>query len=238
MTVVAPDPPHPRSARFGLGPMARRLRRVEGGPLPVLLGLVLLWGVFAWKNEHFLSARNLTNLVLQIAAMGTISAGIVLVLLLGEIDLSVGAVSGLCAAVMAVLDVQRGLAAVPSLVVAVAAGALIGLFQGLWFTRFRVPSFVVTLAGLLAWQGALLYVLGSTGTINIYDPVIDALTGVFLPPWLGWVSGKPRAAQGFASTLSEWRSSRSPARSPRAGASSRPRVSWPSISPRGAGRSC
>jgi D-xylose transport system permease protein len=189
MTVTAPDPPHARSAHARLGSIARRLRRVEAGPLPVLLGLLLLWGVFDWQNEHFLSARNLTNLVLQIAAMGTMSVGVVLVLLLGEIDLSVGAVSGLSAAVMAVLDVQRGAGAVPSLLGAVAVGAAIGLFQGIWFTRFRVPSFVVTLAGLLAWQGALLRVLGSTGTINIYDPAIDGLTGIFLPPWLGWVFG-------------------------------------------------
>jgi D-xylose transport system permease protein len=189
MTASAPDPVHPPSVRLWSRSVARRLRGVEAGPLPVLLGLLLLWGVFAWQNEHFLSARNLTNLVLQIAAMGTMSVGIVLVLLLGEIDLSVGAVSGLGAAVMAVLDVQRGLGPGPSILAGVATGASIGLFQGFWFTRFRVPSFVVTLAGLLAWQGALLRVLGSTGTLNIYDPAIDGLTGIFLPPWLGWVFG-------------------------------------------------
>ena len=108
MTAVAPNPTrptHPAPAAPPLGSWRERLRRTEMGSLPVLLGLVLLWGVFASQNENFLSARNLTNLVLQIAAMGTMSVGIVLVLLLGEIDLSVGAVSGLCAAVMAVLNV-------------------------------------------------------------------------------------------------------------------------------------
>jgi D-xylose transport system permease protein len=193
MTGRAPasDTPQGEAARRERGPrtLAQRLRGMETGSLPVLVGLALLWGIFASQNEHFLSARNLTNLVLQIAAMGTMSVGIVLVLLLGEIDLSVGAVSGLCAAVMAVLDVQYGMGAVPSLLAAVATGAAIGLFQGLWLTRFRVPSFVVTLAGLLAWQGALLRVLGPTGTINLYDPAIDGLTGIFLPPWLGWVVG-------------------------------------------------
>jgi D-xylose transport system permease protein len=169
------------------GSLARRIWQADMGSLPVLVGLVLIWGLFGSQNEHFLSPRNLTNLVLQIAAMGTISVGIVLVLLLGEIDLSAGAVSGLCAAVMAILNVQKGVGAVPSLLAAVAVGAAIGLFQGFWFTRFRVPSFVVTLAGLLAWQGALLWALGSTGTINVYDPLIDGLAATFLPRWLGWV---------------------------------------------------
>lgn len=169
-----------------VGARMDRLRRSDTGSLPVLLGLVVIWGVFSSQNENFLSARNITNLVLQIAAMGTMSVGIVLVLLLGEIDLSVGAVSGLCAAVMAVFNVQRGMGPVPSLVAGVGTGAVIGCFQGLWFTRFRVPSFVVTLAGLLAFQGALLWVLGSTGTINVYDPVIDGLAGTFLPSWMGW----------------------------------------------------
>lgn len=173
-------------AKGGLSGLVQRLRQQEASSLPVILGLVLIWGVFGSQNENFLSARNLTNLLLQIAAMGTISVGIVLVLLLGEIDLSVGAVSGLSAAVMAILNVQRGMGAALSLVAGILTGALIGFFQGLWFTRFRVPSFVVTLAGLLAWQGALLWVLGSTGTINVYDPLIDALAGTFLPPWLGW----------------------------------------------------
>ena len=167
----------------------RRARGGSAGPLPVLLGLVVVWAVFAAQNDRFLSARNLTNLVLQIAAMGTMAVGVVLVLLLGEIDLSVGAVSGLGAAAMAVLDVQAGTGPVASLVAGVATGAGIGVFQGLWITRFRVPSFVVTLAGLLAWQGALLRVLGSTGTVNLSDPPLVALAGAFLPPLAGWALG-------------------------------------------------
>jgi D-xylose transport system permease protein len=172
-----------------LAAIAKRLGPAEASSLRVLLGLVLIWGVFAFQNENFLSARNLTNLVLQIAAMGTISVGVVLILFLGEIDLSVGAVSGFGAAVMAVLNVQHGVRAELALLAGVLVGALIGTFQGLWFTRFRIPSFVVTLAGLLTWQGALLWMLGSTGTINVLDPMIQGLTGTFLPAWLGWVLG-------------------------------------------------
>ncbi|WP_437288201.1 sugar ABC transporter permease [Sorangium sp. So ce406] len=183
--MAAPAPPEAGS----LSAIARRLRQGDASSLPVLLGLVLIWGIFASQNENFLSARNLTNLVLQIAAMGTISVGIVLVLLLGEIDLSVGAVSGMSAAVMAILNVQHGVSPALSLLAGVATGAAIGLAQGLWFTRFRVPSFVVTLAGLLAWQGALLWVLGTTGTVNVYDPLISGLAGTFLSPALGWALG-------------------------------------------------
>ena len=164
----------------------RRVSQGELGSLPVLIGLVAIWLTFYLANERFLSAVNLTNLMLQISAMGALSAGIVLVLLLGEIDLSVGAVSGLAAAVMAVLNVKYDWPAVPSLLAGLLTGAAIGLFQGLWITRFRVPSFVVTLAGLLGWQGALLYVLGGTGTVNINDGLITGLTGTFFEPSIAW----------------------------------------------------
>ncbi|WP_437724707.1 sugar ABC transporter permease [Sorangium sp. So ce861] len=189
----------------GLSALARRLRQGDASSLPVLLGLILIWGIFASQNENFVSARNLTNLVLQIAAMGTISVGIVLVLLLGEIDLSVGAVSGVSAAVVAILNVQHGVSPALSLVAGVATGASIGLVQGFWFTRFRVPSFVVTLAGLLAWQGALLWVLGTTGTVNVYDPLIAGLAGTFLSPGLGWALGALCVGMAIFGQAVTWR---------------------------------
>ena len=110
-----------------------------------------------------------------------------LVLLLGEIDLSVGAVSGLCAAIMAVLAVQKGWSPYLAIAAAVLAGTAIGLFQGSMFTRFGIPSFVVTLAGLLAWQGAQLEVLGETGTINLTEPKITGLTSTFYSDTVGWI---------------------------------------------------
>lgn len=167
----------------------RRLRQGELGPLPALLALALIWAAFQIANPNFLSPRNLSNLVSQTAAVGTISVGVVLVLLLGEIDLSVGQVSGLSAAVMTVLNVQHGIPGPIAIIAGIVAGALIGLLQGFWITRFGVPSFIVTLAGLIGWQGALLYVLGETGTININDPVIIGLTGTFLSPVVGWAMG-------------------------------------------------
>src|SRR5919204_6664568 len=92
-------------------PRADFLRRFLSGDLGflrVILGLVIIWAIFYSQNTRFLSAENLTNLVLQITAVGLISVGVVLVLLLGEIDLSVGALSGLAAAVMAVLVTKNG----------------------------------------------------------------------------------------------------------------------------------
>jgi D-xylose transport system permease protein len=167
----------------------RRITQGELGSLPVIAGLVVIWIVFQSLNQNFLSPRNLTNLMVQIADIGTISVGIVLVLLLGEIDLSVGSVSGLGTGVMAVLQVKHGVPAIIAVPIGILTGTLIGLIQGFWFTRFKIPSFVVTLAGLLAWQGALILVLGTTGTINLFDPGIDAIAGSFLTIPQGWIIG-------------------------------------------------
>src|SRR3954469_1908783 len=154
------------------GPLAILTRL---GSLRVFLVLAVIWIIFQTQNSNFLSAFNLTNLVLQISAVGMISIGITLILLLGEIDLSVGAVSGLCAAVMAVLNTKHGWGPIPAVAAALAVGAAIGALNGFFVTRFDIPSFVVTLAGLLAWQGALLQVLGNTGTINLNDDTIVGL---------------------------------------------------------------
>ena len=170
-------------------PRADFLRRfIQGdlGELRVILGLVVIWAVFQIQEDRFLTATNLTNLVLQITGVALISVGVVLVLLLGEIDLSVGAVSGVCAAIMAVLTVKHGWSPYLGIAAGVFAGTAIGLFQGTVFTRFGVPSFVVTLAGLLGWQGAHLDVLGETGTVNITDGKIVGLTGTFYSDAVGW----------------------------------------------------
>jgi D-xylose transport system permease protein len=164
----------------------RRLTQGELGSLPVVLGLAAVWIYFQSENSNFLSSGNITNLMLQIAAMGTIAVGVVMVLLLGEIDLSVGSVSGLSAATMAVLNVKEGWAAPQAIGAGLVVGAGIGLVQGLWVTKLRVPSFVVTLAGLLAWQGAQLHVLGSTGSINVTDPTITDLQFTFFSDGVGW----------------------------------------------------
>jgi ABC-type xylose transport system permease subunit len=158
-------------ASQGLGGFLRvflgRLRSGDLGSLPVVIGLVVIWAVFQSQNNAFLSSRNLVNLTQQSAATGTIALGIVLVLLLGEIDLSVGSISGLSAAILAVGFVNHGWALPLAIVVSLLAGALVGALYGLLYTRFGVPSFVITLAGLLGFLGLQLKVLGEEGSINI-----------------------------------------------------------------------
>ncbi|MGF7236553.1 MAG: sugar ABC transporter permease [Frankia sp.] len=163
-----------------------RLRAGELGSLPVIVGLIVIWTVFQTQNSNFLTANNLTNLSLQMAATGTIAVGVFVILLLGEIDLSVGWVSGLAASVMAVLEVKHGWNPILAIVAAIVVGAAIGAFQGSVFAIFGVPSFIVTLAGFIAWQGVLLKVLGKDGSINLPTNAITKLTSTFFTDVTGW----------------------------------------------------
>ncbi|WP_251451509.1 sugar ABC transporter permease [Microbacterium sp. Marseille-Q6648] len=176
-----------------------RVRGGDLGSLPVIVGLVLIWTVFQAMNPVFLSSTNLVNLTMQCAAIGTIALGIVLVLLVGEIDLSVGSVSGLAAAVLAVTFVQLQWHSILALLAAVAAGALVGLVYGFLYTRFGLPSFVITLAGLLGFLGLQLWVLGDTGSINLpFDSfIVQFAQQMFLPAWASYVLAVAAAA-GYA----------------------------------------
>jgi D-xylose transport system permease protein len=164
-----------------------QIARGELGELRVLFGLALIWTIFQIANDRFLTSGNLTNLSLQITAVGTISIGVVLVLLLGEIDLSVGAVSGLAASVMAALTVNHAWSPELAILAGLGVGAAIGLFNGLMVTVVGIPSFIVTLAASLAIVGAQLDVLSEQGTINIpQGPILD-LTQTFYDPIVGWI---------------------------------------------------
>ncbi len=163
-----------------------RIGSGELGALPVVFGLALIWTYFELQDTHFLTPRNLSNLVLQVSVSGTIAIGVVLVLLLGEIDLSVGSVAGATAAVLGVLVVDDNWPWWAGILAMVATGALIGAFQGAWYAFLRVPSFVVTLAGLLVWLGVQLHVLGDAGTLNVFDAHITAVASTFLPHAWGW----------------------------------------------------
>lgn len=179
--------------------------RVRGGDLgavPVVVGIVVIWTVFQLLNPVFLSSENLSNLTMQCAAIGTIALGVVLVLLVGEIDLSVGSVSGLAAAVLAVTFVQLQWPLIVSVVAAMAVGCLVGLLYGYLFTRFGLPSFVITLAGLLGFLGLQLWVLGETGSIAFpFDAwIVQFAQQMFLPAWASYVVAV-LAAGAFAFTL-------------------------------------
>ena len=201
--------------RLGL----QRVRQGELGPLPVILGLIVIALYFGSQTSWvFLNARNMSNLVLQIAAIGAVAIGIVLVLLLGEIDLSVGSIAGLTSAILGVLIVYHDWPWWLAIIVMLAVGAGIGAFQGAWFAYFGVPAFVVTLAGYLAWQGVQLRVLGSNGTVNVFEPHIDKIAGSYLPTYWGWALGVGVAAVYAAMNLLKQMRRR------RAGLSSQPLV--------------
>lgn len=157
------------------------------GFLQVLIGIIAIWTIFALLNPNFLSPTNLTNLSLQIVAVAAIGMGVVLVLLLGQIDLSIGSISGLGATAMAALNIQLGVPPLLAVIAALLGGALIGLLQGLIIAGFGVPSFIVTLGGLIGWQGLQLFIFDFTGAMNISDPLLLGLTATFFPPWVGWL---------------------------------------------------
>jgi D-xylose transport system permease protein len=158
-----------------------RVRSGDLGNLPILIGILLIVVVFSSLTEFFLTTRNFVNLILQMTALTTIAIGIVFVLLLGEIDLSVGFVSGVAAVAMARLSVEEGLPWFLAIAGALVVGAVIGLIQGSIITRFNVPSFVVTLAGLLIWNGVVLIAIAGRGTFGIDDDVIQGISNAFLP---------------------------------------------------------
>jgi simple sugar transport system permease protein/D-xylose transport system permease protein len=168
--------------------LVARVRGGDLGSLPVIVGVVVIWTVFQALNPVFLSSTNLVNLTMQCAAIGTIALGVVLVLLVGEIDLSVGSVAGVAAAVLAVTFVQLQWNAVLAVIVALAIGCVIGLLYGFLLTRFGLPSFVVTLAGLLGFLGLQLWVLGESGSINLpFDSwIVHFAQQLFLPPWASY----------------------------------------------------
>ncbi|WP_262705488.1 MULTISPECIES: sugar ABC transporter permease [Streptomyces] len=147
-------------------------RRVGGGTLgavPVVLGLLAIWIIFQVLNSHFLSPRNLSNLSVDIVGTGMIAVGVIFVLLIGEIDLSVGSVSGLASALYAVLNVNLGMPEPPAIILGVLCGTAVGLVHGFFTAVVGVPAFVVTLAGLLGWYGLMLSIMGAYGTINLDD---------------------------------------------------------------------
>lgn len=163
-----------------------KLKSGDLGMLPVIAGLIIIWTVFALKESAFLTSFNLTNLALQISAIGIMSIGVVWVLLLGEIDLAIGSISGLAAAAATVLNLDHGVPGWLSVLIGLAVGAATGLFQGLVITLLRVPSFIVSLAGLIGFQGMLLWTLGEGGTRNITDGFTLDLTDTFFGPAVAW----------------------------------------------------
>jgi D-xylose transport system permease protein len=166
-----------------------RVKSGDLGSLPVVVGLVIIWTVFTSLNPVFLSANNLVNLLFDCSTIGVISLGIVCVLMVGQIDLSVGSMSGFASALVGMLWVNEGWPVWLAIVAAIAVGAAVGALYALLLNRLGMPSFIATLSGLLAILGLQLYVLGSSGSINLpYNTaMVDLGQLIVLPPVASYV---------------------------------------------------
>src|SRR6185503_124320 len=158
---------HAAGVGGAIGAFLDRVRSGDLGSLPVAVGLIIIWTVFTTLNPVFLSSSNLVNLLFDCSTVGVISLGIVCVLMVGEIDLSVGSISGFASAMVGTLWVNQGWPVALAIVAALAVGGFIGALYALLFNRLGLPSFVSTLAGLLAVLGLQLYILGAAGLINL-----------------------------------------------------------------------
>ena len=192
-----------------LGAIVRRryeaLKAGDVGNLPIIVALIVIVGFFYWKNDAYLTAGNFTNLMTQMAGVTTIAIGVVFVLLLGEIDLSIGFVSGIAGVVVAELQIPDGsweVKGVVAIVIAVACTALIGGIQGSFVALVGIPSFVVTLAGLLFWQGVILQVIGGQGVIVVEDTTINNVANYFFSDRDGLIIAVAASALYAAGTLS------------------------------------
>ncbi|KQN71574.1 MULTISPECIES: ABC transporter permease [unclassified Devosia] len=183
-----------------------RVRSGDLGMLPVMVGLVLISVVFTALNPVFLAPNNLVNLLFDCATVGVISLGIVCVLMLGEIDLSVGSMSGLASAIIGVLWVNTGMPLPVAIIAALATGAFVGFVYAIFYTRLGMPSFVATLAGLLALLGLQLYLLGATGSINLpfQSDLVRFGQTMIMPDWLSYLLA---ILPGAVIAITGWRTS-------------------------------
>ena len=164
-----------------------RVKAGDIGSLPAVLGLIVLCLVFGSMSSVFLTPGNFANLITQAAAVIVIAMGLVFVLLLGEIDLSAGYTAGVTGAVLVILITNEGQPWYIALIASIAVGALLGFVLGSLVARLGIPSFVVTLAAFLAFQGILLLLAGEGGTIRIEDPTILAVENPNMSPTVSWI---------------------------------------------------
>ncbi|HST17161.1 MAG TPA: hypothetical protein VLK36_05795 [Gaiellaceae bacterium] len=178
----------------GLGVFVRRqwdaLKSGDVGPLPVIVALIVITIFFTSKASVFFTAVNFNNLLVQTAGTTLIAIGVVFVLLIGEIDLSIGYVSGIGGVVVAELQqsgTNHNFGGIGAILLALAAGAAIGILQGSVIALVGVPSFVVTLAGLLVWQGVILRALGTEGVIGIQNHTVNKIASYYFSDAWGWL---------------------------------------------------
>lgn len=157
--------------------------------LALLIAIALIWAFFFWKTEGgFLTPRNMSNLMRQMAITGIVACGMSLVIIAGEIDLSVGSLLGLLGGIAAVLDVTHGLPLPVNLIAVLAIGLVLGLFNGYLTAYLHIPSFIVGLGGMLAYRGIVLGITDGVTVAPVSDNMVQIGQG-YLPPQLGVALG-------------------------------------------------
>ena len=176
-----------QTVRISLRERLRAVAAGDLGPLPVIIGLAAVWIFFQTQNGNFLTSRNLSNLTLQMAVTAILAMAVVLVMVTGEIDLSLGSVTGVTSALLGILLTNHHWSVATALVATFALGLGIGLLQGVITVFVGVPSFIVTLGGFLAWAGVQLSLIGPAGNLPVNNNTIAAIGNNYLGHTTAWL---------------------------------------------------
>ena len=172
-----------------IGTFVRRVKEGQLGSFPVILALVVIVIVFQTADSNFISPANLVNLSTQVAFLAILALGINLILLLGEIDLSLAQLGGLAASLLGVLVVRQGVPPLIALVIMLLLGLVVGAVQGWFFAVVGIPAFVVTLAGLLAFTGLTLTTLGTQKNLSMSETFAFDFASYYFPAIWAYVFG-------------------------------------------------
>jgi len=176
-----------QTVRISLHERLRALAAGDLGALPVIIGLAAVWIFFQTQNSNFLTSRNLSNLTLQMAVTAILAMAVVLVMVTGEIDLSLGSVTGVTSALLGILLTNHHWSVATALAATFALGLGIGLLQGAITVFVGVPSFIVTLGGFLAWAGVQLALIGPAGNLPVNNNTIAAIGNSYLGHTTAWL---------------------------------------------------
>lgn len=172
-----------------IGTFVRRVKEGQLGSFPVILALIVIVIVFQSADSNFISPANLVNLSTQVAFLAILALGINLILLLGEIDLSLAQLGGLAASLLGVLVVRQGVPPALALIIMLLLGLVVGAIQGWFFAVVGIPAFVVTLAGLLAFTGLTLTTLGTQKNLSMSDTFAFDFASFYFPAIWAYIFG-------------------------------------------------
>ena len=172
-----------------VGTFIRRVKEGQLGSFPVIFALVVIVIVFQSADSNFISPANLVNLSTQVAFLAILALGINLILLLGEIDLSLAQLGGLAASLLGVLVVRQGVPPAMALIIMLLLGLIVGAIQGWFFAVVGIPAFVVTLAGLLAFTGLTLTTLGTQKNLSMSDTFAFDFASFYFPAIWAYIFG-------------------------------------------------